>query len=294
MVLKKTLKYLYNALPLKKEIYSMIKLFGVPSESIYKHLTFTGFFTVKTKENKTFKLFHTGNIEENEIFWNGLYNGWERKSMSIWAELCKSANNVLDIGANTGLYGLVAKTQNPNATVHCFEPIPGVCKFLTKNIEANHYDIKKHCIGLSDYDGIAKIYLPNDKDFAYSVTINKNTLNDSSAKELEVKVRKLSGFIEENRIESIDLMKVDVETHEFEVLVGMGNYLKEFKPAMIIEVLNDEIAEKLNMLFRDMQYLYFNIDDRNNSIRKQERLTKSDHWNFLVCNESVAKSLNLI
>lgn len=294
MSVKSVLKQFYNILPLKKECYSLLKKIWMPPENIYKHLTFKEFFDVKVSDTKNFKLYHTGNIEENQIFWNGLYNGWEKKSISLWVQLCLKSEVIFDIGANTGLYGLVAKTLNPDATVHCFEPIPGVFKILSKNISINKYNIQPHQIGLSNYDGLAKIYLPKGQDFAYSVTVNKNTTKGREVTELEIEVSQLSTFISKNNIHKIDLMKVDVETHEVEVLGGMANYLKEFKPTMIIEVLNEEIAEKLNTIFNGMGYLYFNIDDVKNSIRLTPKITKSDYWNYLLCDENTAKQLKLI
>lgn len=294
MRIKSILKKLYFALPFKGEFYSMLKKIWLPPEYIYKHLTFKNPFNVQVSDSKQFKLTHTGNIEENEIFWNGLYNGWEKKSMVLWAQLCKQANVVIDIGANTGLYGLVAKTINPSVEVHCVEPIPYVFSILEKNISINHFDIQSHCIGLSDYNGTAKIYLPKGEDFAYSVTINQNTITSKEVNELEINVCKLSTLIETYHIPKIDLMKLDVETHEVEVIKGMENYLKEFKPAILIEVLNDDIAKNLNEIFRGFGYLYFNIDDIKNTVRLVPEITKSDYWNFLLCNENTAKALKLI
>ena len=39
-------------------------------------------------------------------------------------------------------------------------------------------------------------------------------------------------------------MKIDVETHEPAVLKGMGEYLRSFRPTMLIELLNDEVAQQ--------------------------------------------------
>ncbi|MBL7895878.1 MAG: FkbM family methyltransferase [Bacteroidia bacterium] len=293
--MKRLLKKIYTALPFKKNIFLFLKLFFKFPHSVYQHLYFRGFFKVKLDLQHSFEIFHPGTIEENDIFWNGIYNGWERKSMAIWIDLVKGSNKtILDIGANTGLYGLVAQSLNPSHTIHSFEPLPGVFKILQQNIERNKFNIKAHLFGLSDYDGKATVYLPETTDFAYSVSVNKNTFFRKNVIETPIDVKRLSTFIQENNITSIDLIKMDVETHEVHVLNGMGEYLKRFKPTFIIEVLEEEIAEKLNELFKDMGYLYFNIDDKNNSVRQTERITKSDYWNFLVCNEATAKKLNLI
>ena len=137
--------------------------------------------------------------------------------------------------------------------------------------------------------------MPFDSDFAYSVTVNQNRLHkNTKVKELTINTKTLKTFIEDNNIKSIDLMKIDVETHEPEVLLGMGEYLQLFKPTMIIEVLDNEIADRLNTILENFDYLYFNIDDEKNSIRQVAKIEKSDYWNFLICNKETAKKLNLI
>lgn len=291
--MKKFLKIVYNIIPFKRELFSLLRILNLP-ESIYKHLYFRGWFTVSIDKNTKFKMFHLGVVEENQIFWKGLYNGWEKKSISLWIELSKNSNVIFDIGANTGLYSLVAKSINTSSRVYSFEPLPGVYKYLDNNIQENFFDINRYQLGLSNYDGKAKVYLKEGTDFAYSVTVNKKTIFDKKAQELEIDVMRLDTFIEKNNISTIDLIKLDVETHEVEVLNGMGRYLNEFKPTFIIEVLNSEIAQKLSAIFNGMGYLYFNIDDNNNSIKKVEEITKSNHWNFLLCNEKIAKELRLI
>ena len=239
-------------------------------------------------------MYHPGQIEENEIFWNGLSKGWERKSLQLWQLLSKDSNTILDIGANTGIYGLVAQALNPSAKVFCFEPLPAVYNLLVKNIHKNSFLIRSEMLALSNYSGSAKIYLNKGESFAYSVTVNKNTLNHNNFDELEIQTSTLSEYIFKHKINHIDLMKIDVEGHEIEVLEGMKDFLTSFKPTILIEVLTKEIGHELTKVFENMDYLYFNIDDENNSIRRTETIEKSDFWNYLICNELTAQKLGLI
>jgi len=213
--------------------------------------------------------------------------------MVLWSQLVPEANVILDIGANTGIYGLVAETLNPKASVHCFEPIRGVFKILEKNFRRNEFRGKVHELGLSNYTGDAKIYLAKGNDFAYSVTINKNTLT-VKADEMTVRVKTLRDFIAETQLPRIDLMKIDVESHEPEVLQGMGCYLEAFQPTILIEVLDDATGKKLTDIFAGLGYLYFSIDDKKATVRQTVKITRSDHWNYLVCKEDVAHRLGLI
>jgi FkbM family methyltransferase len=266
----------------------------VPSYAVYQHLYFKGFFKVSINKDNSFNMYHPGTIEENEIFWKGLYNGWEKRSVKLWTVLSKDAKIIFDIGANTGLYSLIAKTINKSCEVYAFEPLPGVFRIFEDNVKENNYNIHCYLKGLSDYDGKATVYLPEGTDFAYSVTVNKKTISQNNFQEVQIDVNRLDTFIKQHKIEHIDLMKIDVETHEVEVLNGMAEYLYKFKPTLIIEVLDHEIGDKLNKIFERTDYLYFNIDDKNDSIRQENRITKSDYWNYLVCSKEIAQKLELI
>jgi len=291
--MKKLVKVLYSLLPFKRELFSFIKFFYLPPQSIYKHLHFKGIIKVKVDKLRSFKINHHGYVVENEIFWSGLENGWEKASIALWIKLCENADTVFDIGANTGIYALIAKAINSNAQVYCFEPIPKVCEYLKENIVLNNYDIHTSQVALSDHSGKAKIFLPQGNEFEYSVTVNKNNSSDSNAKEVEIEICDMASFISTNNILNIDLMKIDVETHEVEVLNGMGEYLKKFKPTMIIEILQDDIAEKLDTLLKPLGYLYFDIDDATGKIKKMGKLAKSSYYNYLVCSPEIALKLGL-
>ena len=87
-------------------------------------------------------------------------------------------------------------------------------------------------------------------------------------------------------------MKIDVETHEPEVIEGMGKYLKNFKPTLLIEILNDDIASQIQTLIADIDYIYFNLNEKGH-IKQVNNLSKSDFHNFLICDKKTALELNL-
>ena len=78
-------------------------------------------------------------------------------------------------------------------------------------------------------------------------------------------------------------MKIDVELHEPKVIEGMGIYLKKFKPDILIEVLNNSIALKLNKFFKNLNYYYISIDDKKNKLKKIDQIEKSPYYNILIC-----------
>lgn len=292
--MKSFLKRTYDAVPLKKEIFSALKKVWHPGEDIYKHLHFKGVFDVKVDENTSFKLKHHGFLIENEIFWDGLQKGFEQVSYACWEKLARRSEVIFDIGANTGIYSLVANSINPSSTIYAFEPVKRVFEKLEENRELNNFDFISIEQGLSNYDGEAVIF-DTENEHVYSVTVNKNLYAEGeSVVETTIPVKRLDTFIEENGVKKIDLMKIDVETHEPEVLEGMGKYLGEFKPAMLIEILNDEVGAGVEKLVEKNGYLFFNIDDKAGTLRQVDHIAKSDFWNYLLCSPADAKELGLV
>ena len=291
--MKKLLKKIYSIIPLKKPLFYAVKLIFKPKQNVYKHLHFNGVFKVKLYEEKSFKINHYGFEIENEIFWNDIYNGWEKVSLKLWSELCEQSNVIFDIGANTGVYSLLAKTIQPNSTVYAFEPVKRVYEKLMDNIELNNFDTISENLAVSDNTGKAIIY-DKDAEHTLSVTINKD-LSDNKEDSIRVEIDtvRLDEYIESKGINHIDLLKIDVETHEPEVLMGFGEYLTKFEPTLIIEILNDEIANRIEEQITNIDYVYYVIDE-NSGIKRVDSLRKSDYYNFLICKPEVANKMKSI
>jgi len=291
--MKTIFKSLYNLFPFKSVILKALKVVYQPKEKVYQHLHFKGKFKVKVNEESSFEINHFGYQVENDIFWSGLFGNWEKDSLKIWVKLCKNANVIFDIGANTGVYSLIAKSLNKNNTVFAFDPVERVYNRLVKNISLNNFDVQAFQLALSNQTGEAVVY-DIEAEHTYAVTVNKNMHSaDSKVNEVKIKTLRLDQFIEQNNINRIDVMKIDVETHEPEVLEGMGVYLKQFKPTLLIEILNDTIGEEIQNVIKEIDYLYFNLDEKGN-IKMVNNLKKSDYHNYLICERKIAVELELI
>lgn len=292
--MKEFSRKIYNLIPFKGFAFNAIRRVWIPNRNIYKHLHFDGVFSIPVDGDNSIKMHHYGFELENEIFWSGLENGWESTSINIWKQLVQTSNVILDVGANTGVYSLIARALNPSAKILALEPIRRVFLKLEKNIHLNSFDIVAIEAAASDNDGTATVYdLPTDH--IYSVTVNKN-LNSPTANVIPTEIRtvRLDSLLSEQRIESVDLIKLDVETHEPEVLSGLGELLVIHRPTLLIEILNEDVGKRVESLITNLDYLYFNIDEGSNSIRPESSITKSDYYNYLVCTREVATQLKLI
>jgi FkbM family methyltransferase len=290
--MKVLLKQLYKVLPFKQQIFSVVRSIVTLPNSVSKHLYFDGQISFKVGK-KTILMNQKGYDVENTLFWRGVGGCWEKVSVGIWIKLCEDATHILDIGANTGAYALIAKTVNPKAEVFAFEPMDMIHKRLEDNVRLNNLDIKCLPYALSNYTGDATVYAESENHI-YSVTVNQNRSHETiPVFEKKIQTKTLIDFIKEHRIQKIDLMKIDVETHEPEVMEGLGAYLAKWTPTLLIEVLDERVVTELNAMFAGLNYVYFNIDEEG-QIRQSHRIEISDYYNYLVCVPEVAKKLQLI
>ena len=152
---------------------------------------------------------------------------------------------VFDIGANIGQTTKEILNTWPEATVHCFEPLPEFYNKLVENTQDNKNVICNN-IALSNkknnklkfyyhdiqpmLSGINRLNI-NSKD---SIGINepelaglqKGEFLQNANQEITVNADTLSNYITENNVDSIDILKMDVQGAEPSILCGAGKLLK--------------------------------------------------------------------
>lgn len=283
--MKKLVRRLYRALPFKKEVFTLLRRLPLP-DSLVRHLQFQGWIQVKGEAGMSFCMYNREYYIEHALFWKGIH-GWEGFSNQLWVELCRHSAVIFDIGANTGLYTLLAKAANPKAEVHAFEPMEMVFDDLRRNVAANEFQgvtlVRK---ALSNTSGTASLYTVADSNL-YETSLEQDfaqalPYDQESIRPVEIAVQRLDAYIQENGIARIDLLKIDVETHEPKVVEGMGSYLADMKPVMLIEVLNADVAHALNGSFNADDYRFFALSERDGYTRI-DAISKSPTYNVLIC-----------
>lgn len=265
--------------------------------SVSKHLYFYGTFPVYLHGKKILTLQANGYVLENDVFFYGIEGGHEKRAMKVWIDFCETfkPREVFDIGANTGIYGLVAKTLVPTSQVSFFEPLAKAVEILTQNLKLNHFDAPIFTVALSNYDGEGHFYMSNVSDFAYSVTLNTYAdlaiggihHEDDTLMKISTPVARVSSLLEDQKLSKPNLVKLDVETHENEVLEGFGFDLAEVD-AYLIEVLNVEAANKLNKLFEGLGFHYYNLDDHHDFVQKTEKIYSTENYNYFIVKPDLA------
>jgi FkbM family methyltransferase len=239
-------------------------------------------FRVEIDGHHSFLLRRNGFIVENRIFWRGLL-AYESAAMLQWIDLCPEAKVIFDVGANIGLYSLVAKTLNPGALVCGFEAMTDLHEKFSRNCQLNKLRIRSFHEAVCNVDGEAQIHFEPNEPMIASLQRGGRRLSET------VKSLRLDTFLEREGIDRIDLMKIDVECIEPEVLEGMGDALKTFRPSIILEILDDSAGERVESMSSD--YKYYSLDDRFGAI-EVPHLQPSGSRNFLLKPNATTRKQN--
>src|SRR3989344_397920 len=127
-------------------------------------------------------------IEEGVVFLNKSDIGvsgalalgsFERVELDIFRKAIKSEMNVVDIGANIGLYSVIsAKRVGTNGKVFAYEPEPTNKSFLEKNINSNNFkNVFVETKAISNSIGNTKLFITKDNKGTHSLAINRDVKN---------------------------------------------------------------------------------------------------------------------
>jgi FkbM family methyltransferase len=287
-------KQIYARLPLKRQIFEVVRHVVKLPIGLTQHLHFRGTFTVKIDSSHRFRIEHLGHLVENDLFWNGFAQGYEATSLEVWRRLAPDARVILDVGANTGVYALAARCLNPDAKVIALEPVERVFRRLQRNIDLNGYDINAEQLAASDSTGTSLIHdLPFEH--LYSASLDHSMLeNYTDVVEYSVLTKRLDDYLCDAGLNFVDLIKIDVEQFEPQVLRGMGNLLANCKPTLLIEILNQRVAREVNDITRNLGYNVFRIIERQGLLRSSEiQATEHEERNYLLAQERAVQTTNI-
>ncbi len=199
-----------------------------------------------------------------------------------------SVGDVLDIGANTGIYALVAAAANPHIEVHAFEPLPGIAACLRTNVNANpelcqQIDIVE--TALSNRSGTAEFFETiNDAGLlsTSSGLDHQHAAAHGEYRTLEVPVDTLDAWAARAGSGAIGLMKIDVEGHERAVFEGAALLLQEYRPLIAVELLGGADFAFFADFLAASRYLDLSLNSRF-ARRLLKPVFMADAWNHIFC-----------
>lgn len=169
-------------------------------------------------------LLGTSRLDRIELYVQlGQGKGWasqvNQEVQSIRQLLDHEAAVVVDAGANVGDWTLAALEAFPQAQIHAIEPSVAADRLANR---ANTERVSIHRLAFSNHDGEAVLYA-NARGSPVGSLYRRELLDITV--EQAVPARSLASWAAENGVESIDVLKLDVEGHELAVLQGAGDLL---------------------------------------------------------------------
>jgi FkbM family methyltransferase len=238
-----------------------------------RRLPYRGFVDVSGYEGSNFVLFNNNDdLVSLSIGWTGEY---EPASTRLWEALTAGVSLILDIGAYTGYFGLLATRAAPAAEIVCFEPLLSNFARMELNLALNDArNVRAMHAAVAHADGETALRVFAGGNF---LTSGATLLDEGRPfiRSENVKTVSVDSFLKAEGKAIPGLIKIDVEGIEVEIIVGMAQTLTVASPDLLIEVLDAGRAERLDYELRQHGYRFYEIDENNSSIVATERLTSA-------------------
>lgn len=175
-------------------------------------------------------------ILQRQFYFFGTYLV-EEDILRCWMNVAVGAKVIFDVGANAGIYSLAALAAQPDATVHAFEATPEIAARLREGADLNNlHHLYVHETGVSNRNGYAAlIRCRGELGANEGMNFISANANDTSER---VETVSLDRFCQKHSIGYIDLLKLDVQGHEYSVLQGAEQLIRSGQPKTIFMELN--------------------------------------------------------
>lgn len=206
------------------------------------------------------KLFHLENAGGMDQIARQMESGSYEPPLPLlmMATLVRSEGTFIDVGANTGIYSILAGVIARDREIHAFEPHPEVMKAFLGNINCNNLGERVHTygIGLSDKAGTATLYLPDQGHGLIETSASLEIGFQAVASSIEIDIKRLD---EMDLNSQVAVIKVDIEGHEYAFLQGARQTIQRDRPIIFAEVLHGAQRNRLGQFLRETSYIDFRL-----------------------------------
>ncbi len=235
-------------------------------------------FTAKSQTGSSL----TNRISDSQAYRFSIHGYHEWRNLAISIALCRSGDTIIEIGSHIGTETIgFSDIMGSSGKVYAFEPLPSNLVSLKKTADDSQYKniiISNNAVGDSvkkvkfviplpkESTGLAHILAENEKTTAETIEVDCVTLDSLS-------------------IKNAKLIFIDAEGADLSILQGGKNYLKENKPAIVLECYPKFLARSgftvkdLYSTIKDLGYEAFEISRAGlKQIKSPENYNKVRNW----------------
>ena len=257
-----------------------------PSATFRSHLHFRGWFST-TILGRKIELFNFNTELETSLFWTKSIAEVET-SLLCFTALAKIATTILDVGANTGIFVVAASSVNKNATTFAIEPNYTNFMGLKANVTRNGLPVS--CLNLAATSENKLVTLWDfPQEISYSASLEQEFREGQGTIAVNVFGIKLDVILINIQPSDLILMKIDVESHEAEVVRGMSTVLEDAERQIIflMEVIRDGVGRDLGELLNSNRFAYFQVNEESRELLQTVELTTFDGFNYLIVSRNI-------
>lgn len=203
------------------------------------------------------------------------YDSFSPTEILFLSTLIDENDNIIEIGTNLGSHCIPLSKKNRLGKYFCFEPQIDIFKMLVTNITLNECDnVIPYNYGISDKFSLipystSKINKKNRGGFRINTDIF-STNNDTF-----LKLQPISYFSELFTLESVKLIKIDVEGFEILVVNSLRDLIAKFKPIIFVEYEHNTFSELCKIL-KNMDYHLYYFNTSRNQYNKYKGIPDND------------------
>ncbi len=194
---------------------------------LYKRAT-GGYWDVRLTENRVIRCY-PDSTSASCVLYAGLF---DYDVMHFLLRYLRPEDNFLDVGANVGVYTILASSVITLGELHAVEPSPQAVARLKENARLNGLsNVHVHAVAAGERRGTAFLTLNRD-------TTNRIVMEPTSTEEVsEVDVFPIPFLVSGK---TFAMGKIDIEGHEVPALLGAIEMLENLNPPVWLLEVNDE------------------------------------------------------
>jgi FkbM family methyltransferase len=210
------------------------------------------------------RLLPRGNVTEQKLYTAPQW--FDRAELRLLERRLRPGGVFVDIGANAGAYSFWAhRCMRGSGRIIAVEPDPEMCRRLGFNLRSNDLRAIELCsLALSDHEGMAELHISPQQR-------GHNTLESGPAQRaggerhrVAVAVTTLLALLQSKGVDSLDVLKIDIEGHEPPVLRHFLTHAPESMwPGAVISEFDHRWAAEIGALCTGHGYRLRQTTKRN-------------------------------
>ena len=198
-------------------------------------------------DNPSLRIVNADSFIVEWLYWFGERYGYEAETIRWWKSFCRRSSNIVDFGANIGYYAIQGASVSPSGVYKAVEPHPGAAALCRRNLDLNgitNVEVVEAAAVSDASSGDVELVLPGGRDhyadapcggFIGVNAFHDSTEDRSSYSVLAVRTVAVSALI----TSGTDLVKMDVEGQEHLLLAAVLDQLRESRPTLFLELLDN-------------------------------------------------------